>query len=136
MASWAAVAKAAVAPAVEPAPAPTSNEGLSVVVVDANALISGVRLEGFADRAITIPEVLAEVRDKQSRAYLASLPFGVEACEPDEVSVKAGERTSTRTRSRSVVRLLAAGVLRWLASARHTQSPLHTARRHAPKNAK
>ena len=90
MASWAAVAKAAVEPAPFVAPPAASSEGLSVVVVDANAIISGVRLEGIADRAITIPEVLAEVRDKQSRAYLASLPFGIEACEPDELSVKTG----------------------------------------------
>ena len=45
----------------------------------------------FADKCVTTPEVLREVRDKQSRATLAALPFAIETREPAEDSVKAGE---------------------------------------------
>ena len=44
----------------------------------------------FADKCVTTPEVLKEVRDKQSRQTLATLPFTIETREPDEDSVKAG----------------------------------------------
>lgn len=88
--SWAAIAKAAPQAAV-PADSFLNNaESLSVVVVDANAIINGIRLEGIADRAVTIQEVLDEVKDKQSRQFLATLPFGIEVSEPNEESSKAG----------------------------------------------
>ena len=45
----------------------------------------------FADKCVTTPEVLREVRDKQSRATLEALPFAIETREPAEESVKAGE---------------------------------------------
>ena len=63
-------------------------------MVDANALIAGtglLDLVRFADRCVTTPEVLREVRDKQSRAALEALPLTVETQEPAEESVKASE---------------------------------------------
>lgn len=93
MASWASVAKAAQGPAAPAALAPTldtSQKEMRVVVVDANAIINGVRLEGVADKAVTIQEVLEEIRDKQSRQFLATLPFGIEVKEPPEESMAAG----------------------------------------------
>lgn len=65
-----------------------------MAVVDANTLISGSGVLGLgrlADRIVTTPEVLAEVRDKRSRSMLAALPFTVETQEPDEDAVKAGQ---------------------------------------------
>ncbi|KAL4438664.1 hypothetical protein ABPG77_006268 [Micractinium sp. CCAP 211/92] len=88
--NWAAVAAAPVAPA-----APTDSGDAPkprVAVVDANALITQhglLNLARFADKAVTTPEVLREVRDKQSRATLAALPFTIETYEPDEEQVKA-----------------------------------------------
>lgn len=64
----------------------------SEVIVDTNALIRGVHLERFACRAVTVEEVLGEIRDKKSRAWLDRIPFGVEVEEPDEEDIKAGGR--------------------------------------------
>lgn len=87
--SWAAIAKRdAPAPQVqENKPAP---QGSRIAVVDANAIISGLRLDSVADRFCTIQEVLDECRDKQSRQFLASLPYTIEVKEPTEEDVKAG----------------------------------------------
>jgi rRNA maturation endonuclease Nob1 len=89
MASWAAVAKTTAHA--------SSNEDTivragdkRVAVVDANAIINGVRMETVADAAVTIHEVLDEIRDKNSRQFLASLPFAISTREPSEESTKAG----------------------------------------------
>jgi RNA-binding protein NOB1 len=90
--SWASIAKTQPkASADSSSVALTAKDGLKLLVVDANAIIDGVRLEGIADRAVTIQEVLDEIRDKQSRQYLANLPYELEVSEPSEDSIKAGE---------------------------------------------
>lgn len=94
MASWASIARA------EPAPKPEAKEEdpaarPKIAVVDANAIIAGeglLSLMRWNDRVVTVPEVLREVRDKQSRAALQNLPFSIETLEPAEDSVKAGAR--------------------------------------------
>ena len=92
MSSWANVLKAPAAAPAESAPPSTASDGPSnIAVVDANNIISGIRLERIASKVVTIPEVLEEIRDKQSRQFLATLPFGIETKEPNEESVKAGE---------------------------------------------
>lgn len=93
MASWAAIAKTEPAKAPAPAPEPAGPPP-RIAVLDANALIAGTGLLGLmasVDKAVTTPEVLREVRDKQSRAALEALPFSIETREPDEDSVKAGD---------------------------------------------
>lgn len=62
---------------------------MHVAVVDANALISGVRVDQVADKCVTTREVLDEVRDQQSLRFLETLPFGIEVSEPSDASVKA-----------------------------------------------
>jgi RNA-binding protein NOB1 len=60
-------------------------------VLDANALIMGVPLTTMmADRVVTVPEVLEEVRDKRSRQAVAALPYTIETIEPVEDSISAG----------------------------------------------
>ncbi len=95
--SWAALVQKA--PAVQAA-APSLDDDAEaaaalrsarLAILDANALISGLQLAGVADRFMTIEEVLGEVRDKQSRQLLASLPFKLEVKEPSEESIAAGE---------------------------------------------
>lgn len=92
MASWAAIAQKEPVKAAE---APLQIESKpKVAVIDANAIISGdglMNLMRFAERVVTIPEVLKEVRDKQSRSILAALPFKIETQEPSDESLKAGE---------------------------------------------
>jgi PIN domain of ribonuclease len=91
MASWASIARAAAPPPAAVEEASASTVGLRLLVVDANAIIGGVRLEGVADRAVTVQEVADEIRDKQSRAFLAALPYSLAIREPTEESVKFGE---------------------------------------------
>ncbi len=89
MGTWAAVTKL---DAVEAKPAAHGLEGsdISVAVVDTNAIISGLQLHRIAETAVTIPEVLSEVRDKHTRQALANLPFALQCQQPSEESVKAG----------------------------------------------
>ena len=89
MGSWAAIART---DASAPAAAVRRSEAadISVAVVDTNAIISGLQLDRVADIAVTIPEVLNEIRDKQARQTLATLPFSLDVQEPSEDSVKAG----------------------------------------------
>ncbi|KAK9809158.1 hypothetical protein WJX72_010386 [[Myrmecia] bisecta] len=96
MTSWAAVAskEAVVEPA---APAAVDPEHKTVAVVDANAVIYGVPLDRLADKAVTVPEVLEEIRDKRSRATLAALPVGLETKEPSEDSLKTVSRFARAT---------------------------------------
>ena len=63
-----------------------------VAVVDANAIISGADLQGVAARLVTVPEVLREVKDEQSRRRLALLPTALQSQEPSDESLRAGER--------------------------------------------
>lgn len=127
--NWAAVAAAPVAPA---APADSGDTPKPrVAVVDANALITQhglLNLARFADKAVTTPEVLREVRDKQSRATLAALPFTIETQEPDEEQVKAVVKFARATGdihalSTADVRLIA--LARAFEVAAHGDSSLH-----------
>jgi RNA-binding protein NOB1 len=88
--AWAAMA-ARKAPASASAPAAADLTGVSVLVVDANALINGVRLEGVAERVVTTAEVLDEIRDAKTRAFVAALPYEIHVMEPSEESCRAGE---------------------------------------------
>ncbi|TYJ19639.1 hypothetical protein E1A91_A09G204900v1 [Gossypium mustelinum] len=60
-----------------------STKGIAVAVVDANAVIEGgEKLNNTADRFVTVPEVLAEIRDPFSRHRLAFIPFSIDSVEP------------------------------------------------------
>eukprot|EP00191_Tetraselmis_sp_GSL018_P018521 CAMPEP_0177590086 /NCGR_PEP_ID=MMETSP0419_2-20121207/7189_1 /TAXON_ID=582737 /ORGANISM="Tetraselmis sp., Strain GSL018" /LENGTH=194 /DNA_ID=CAMNT_0019080563 /DNA_START=35 /DNA_END=616 /DNA_ORIENTATION=- len=86
--SWAAVAGKDPVPKLEKEVL-WAEEKPRVAVVDANAIISGLNLQGLAERAVTVQEVLGEIRDKKSREWLAGLPFKIDTIEPTEASVKA-----------------------------------------------
>ena len=90
MATWAAIAKNQ---ATKTPPAPLQQESKpSVAVIDANAIINRnglLNLMRTYEKIVTIPEVLREVRDKQSRAALDALPYQIQTQEPSEDSVKA-----------------------------------------------
>ena len=86
------------APEAKPEDAPAiGGADVTKVVVDTNAIVKGFRLERFADEAVTIPEVLQEVRDKQARHTLATLPFELKVRDPDEASLKAVRRFARLT---------------------------------------
>ena len=93
MGSWAAVTRLD-APEAAPPVQRLESPDISVAVVDTNAIISGLQLHRIADTAVTIPEVLSEVRDKHTRQALTNLPFALECQQPSEESVKAGIRAT------------------------------------------
>ncbi|TKY60611.1 RNA-binding protein NOB1 [Spatholobus suberectus] len=65
-----------------------SPNAISVAVVDANAVIdSGEKLHGLADKFISIPEVMHEIRDPVSRHKLSFLPFTIQTMEPSPESI-------------------------------------------------
>ncbi|XP_050228744.1 RNA-binding NOB1-like protein [Mercurialis annua] len=60
-----------------------SSKGISMAVIDANALIEGgERLHNLADKFVTVPEVLAEIRDPVTRHRLSFIPFTIDSLEP------------------------------------------------------
>lgn len=68
-----------------------STKGIAVAVVDANAIIQGGdKLNHSADRFVSVPEVLSEIRDPNSRHSLNFLPFTVDTMEPSPDSLKKG----------------------------------------------
>ncbi|KAI8111419.1 hypothetical protein M9435_003920 [Picochlorum sp. BPE23] len=88
--NWAAIAKAE-PPAKEKDGPCTCNQS-PVAVIDANAIIQRnglLNLKQNYDTIVTIPQVLHEIRDSESRQALASLPFTIETREPSEESMKA-----------------------------------------------
>ncbi|XP_031484028.1 RNA-binding NOB1-like protein isoform X1 [Nymphaea colorata] len=66
-----------------------SSEGISIAVVDANAIIQGgEKLNDGKKRIVSVEEVLQEIRDPASRHRLASLPFPIEVMEPSPEAIK------------------------------------------------
>ncbi|VFQ62221.1 unnamed protein product [Cuscuta campestris] len=67
----------------------SSTKGIAVAVVDANAIIrGGQNLSHQADRFVSVPEVLTEIRDPTSRHSLNFLPFTVDTMEPSPDALK------------------------------------------------
>ncbi|XP_022635196.1 20S-pre-rRNA D-site endonuclease nob1-like [Vigna radiata var. radiata] len=65
-----------------------SSNAIAVAVVDANTIIeSGEKLHGLADKFISIPEVMEEIRDPVSRHKLSFLPFSIQTMEPSPKSI-------------------------------------------------
>jgi hypothetical protein len=82
---------------------PVHGSSRTVAVIDTNAVVRGMRVERLADDAVTVPGMLAEVRDAQSRQALAQLPFGIETREPDADAVAAVRRFATLTGDAAVL---------------------------------
>lgn len=68
-----------------------SSKGVAVAVVDANAIIQGgEKLSTLADKFVSVPEVLDEVRDPVSRHRLEFVPFTLESMEPSPEALNKG----------------------------------------------
>ena len=68
----------------------TATPRLTYAVVDSGPLIKGLRLETLAaDNLVTVPEVLRELRDRQARQMLASLPVELQTREPSGEALAA-----------------------------------------------
>ena len=79
---------------------------VSVVVVDANAFISGTRIDKLgAQRVVTTKEVVSEVRDAAARRMMDTLlPNGVQTREPSREALEQGERGVDKSCSVSPLR--------------------------------
>ncbi|MED6133293.1 hypothetical protein PIB30_027052 [Stylosanthes scabra] len=65
-----------------------SSHGVSVAVVDANAVIEGgENLHSLADKFVSVPEVMEEIRDPVSRHKLSFLPFTIDTMEPSPEAI-------------------------------------------------
>ena len=94
MASWASIAnKGPQAPA-EPSGIAATTQEKSCAVIDTNAIIDGSQLRLYGEQLATIPEVLAEVKDKKTRDFLERFPFKLQSMEPDSESLRAGQLRS------------------------------------------
>lgn len=68
-----------------------SSKGVAVAVLDANAIIEGgERISSLADRFVSVPEVMDEVRDPVSRRRLDFVPFTVDTMEPSPEALSKG----------------------------------------------
>jgi rRNA maturation endonuclease Nob1 len=70
----------------------SSSKPLEYLVLDAGALIRGhgIGLYQKAKKIVTVPDVLAEIRDSKSRELLNNLPFEIEERMPSQSSINAG----------------------------------------------
>ena len=81
MSGWLAAAKAD-AP-VAPAPrVPEAKAGTTKVVVDANAIVKGIRLERLAEEAVTIPRGAPRDQGQASEAHARDVAFRAESAGP------------------------------------------------------
>ncbi|XP_078427491.1 RNA-binding NOB1-like protein [Wolffia australiana] len=65
-----------------------SSDGVSVAVLDANAIVHGTNMSGIGDRFVTVHEALEEVKDPVSRQRISLLPFTIETMEPSTDALK------------------------------------------------
>ncbi|XP_066183479.1 RNA-binding protein NOB1 isoform X1 [Sylvia atricapilla] len=126
------------------------------VVADTGAFLSAAPLQDIADALYTVPEVLAEIRDRPTRRRLAALPCELRVRRPrpellrlvTEFSKKTGDYPSLSAADLQVLALTCQlqaeidgpGCLRWepqdkvrlSSSLRHPEAPLHVAGFHLP----
>ncbi|NXY18817.1 NOB1 protein, partial [Atrichornis clamosus] len=131
-------------------------ERVPQVVADTGAFLSAAPLQDIADALYTVPEVLAEIRDRPMRRRLAALPceLRVRRPRPDllrlvtEFSKKTGDYPSLSAADLQVLALTCQlqaetdglGCLRWepqdkvrlSSTPRHPEAPLHLAGFHLP----
>ena len=98
----------AASPAASPAAKPTSTPSVAsqpsipapeqafdrsksdVLIVDAAAFIKNVPLQTMAHRLVTLADVVAEIRDAETRRRLQVLPYELELREPSSDAIKFG----------------------------------------------
>ncbi|XP_064242600.1 RNA-binding protein NOB1 [Passer domesticus] len=127
------------------------------VVADTGAFLSAAPLQDIAEALYTVPEVLAEIRDRPARRRLAALPCELRLRRPrpellrlvTEFSKKTGDYPSLSAADLQVLALTCQlqadidgpGGVRWepqdkvrlSSTPRHPEAPLHLAGFHLPK---
>jgi len=77
--------------------AATRSTRLRALVVDTAALIENVRLDAFADELVTVPEVLAEVRNEVARRQMLVQPQEIKTRQPSSEAVAAVTEFAKKT---------------------------------------
>lgn len=67
------------------------------LVIDSGAIIKGTNLSALAENFWTVPDVLAEIRDKRARNSLERLPFTLQTREPSADAMTAVVNFSRKT---------------------------------------
>lgn len=77
----------------------SSTKTLEYLVLDAGALIRGhgLILYSKAKKIITVPDVIAEIKDSKSRDLLAKLPFEIEERMPSQSSINTVAQFAKKT---------------------------------------
>ncbi|KAF5182365.1 Rna-binding protein nob1 [Thalictrum thalictroides] len=66
-----------------------SSKGIAVAIIDANAVIQGgEKLKDYADKFVSVSEVMEEIKDPVSRHRLAFVPFTIDNMEPSSEALK------------------------------------------------
>ncbi|KAH8385456.1 hypothetical protein KR093_002229 [Drosophila rubida] len=66
----------------------TNNSKIKYIVADTTAFINAVPLNEYAENVLTVPDVVAEVRNKRQIRRLCVLPFDLQVREPRPESIK------------------------------------------------
>ncbi|XP_034105200.1 RNA-binding protein NOB1 [Drosophila albomicans] len=66
----------------------TNNSKIKYIVADTTAFINAVPLNEYAENVLTVPDVVAEVRNKRQIRRLCVLPFDLQVREPRAESIK------------------------------------------------
>jgi hypothetical protein len=73
-----------------------STPNVKVLVLDAGPLLSLTPLRGLSERYVTVPHVIAELKDKRAREYFERLAItsgmNVEILSPDVLSLAKGSK--------------------------------------------
>ena len=65
-------------------------DGVGTLVVDSGALIKGAPIRDWSQNVVTVKEILAEVRDLNTRRRLQVLPFDISFREPSHEALQHG----------------------------------------------
>lgn len=88
----------------------TSKSACKTLVLDAGPLLSLSPLRGLAERFLTVPQVLSELKDKNAREHFERLGMSagvnIEVKEPDALSLARGKPNHIRTSQRSLCMLM------------------------------
>ncbi|KAK9768421.1 20S-pre-rRNA D-site endonuclease nob1 [Basidiobolus ranarum] len=76
---------------------PQEPQKVNYLIVDSGPILKGAKIRHLADHFYTIPEVFAEIRDKQSRLLLAQLPFDLKVRIPSDEALHAVASFSRKT---------------------------------------
>ncbi|NXG16035.1 NOB1 protein, partial [Grallaria varia] len=96
------------------------------VVADTGAFLSAAPLQDIAGALYTVPEVLAEIRDRPTRRRLAALPCELRVRRPRPDLLRLGGGGRGPADPRSVPQVLLSS------TPRHPEAPLHLAGFHLP----